>query len=94
MTGCEACSALVNQGDTHCAICGAELQGGAAGGSRKPAPPPRVHIPVRRYGKAPPPPRTWRVEQAACAGRPGPVIAAALGVAILAGCLAAWWPFG
>lgn len=93
MTGCEACSALVNERDTRCAICGADLESGSASGGRSSTPAPRVHIPVRRYGKAPPPPRAWLVGSSDSAASHC-AVAAALAVAILAGCVAAWWPFG
>ena len=77
MTGCEACSALVTTGDVFCATCGADLRQSAA---RKPARSATgaVDIPVRRYGRAPPPPRSLRSASAQHPGRRRLALLAAL----------------
>ncbi len=92
MTGCEACSALVAAGDVSCATCGADLGQPA---TRKPARAAagKVVIPVRRYGNAPPPPRSLRRATAAHAGRGRLALLAVLLSAGFAGALAALLQF-
>ncbi|WP_332815940.1 hypothetical protein [Ramlibacter sp.] len=94
MTGCEACSALVNTGDTSCAICGADLQGLAAGKRAGATQRPKVDIPVRRYGQVPPPRLSLRDQSARHAARRRSALVAVVLTAGLAGGLAAWLQFG
>lgn len=86
MVGCEACSALVGAGDVFCATCGADLrQSGARKAARSATA--RVAIPVRRYGRAPPPPGSLRSAAREHADRNRRVLLAALLSVGIAGAL-------
>ena len=69
MTGCEACSALVAASDVSCATCGAHLGQPAARSKPARSATGTVDIPVRRYGRVPPPPRSLRSAREEHAGR-------------------------
>lgn len=92
MTGCEACSALVSTSDAYCATCGADLRP-ARSRSRRSATA-RIDIPVRRYGRAPRPPRPVRSTDGTRAAHQRVVLLAAVMAPALAGALAALLLFG
>lgn len=73
MTGCDRCGAQALAGETACPVCGLALRADG------PAVRDRPHIPVRRHGRVPPPPREMVASPQAVA----PVSIAALGLGAL-----------